>query len=100
MPRHGPPPPPHHHGEYMINVEKEDYPLVDIGEQIQQIGVALKERGDVKINEKIVKPPGNCMFILRYERMPLGELSLKIELIWDDSEKPHFAGVSDNIKIE
>ena len=84
--RPGPPhPPPHPQQEWIVNLEK-TYPLATIAERLQQIGKLLAERGDVRLEDVVVKPSDPCFFMLRYERMPRGELSLKIELQWSGEQ--------------
>lgn len=55
---------------------------MEFSEVIQQIGKALEDRSTVKLNGIDVTPadPSHC--IVRYERMPHGELTLKIEMKW------------------
>ena len=103
------PPHPRHHGphggpphgppEWYVNDEKERE-LREIGERLQRIGQALAERGLVKLNEYIVKPPGRCLFILRYERMHRSDLSLKLELLWEDTGEAEGAEPGDDVRIE
>lgn len=78
--------PPHHHDhEWMYNVEKEEK-LDIIGSTIEKIGKFISERGNVKLGKITVQPPKVCYFVVRYERMPEGELKLRIELEWEENE--------------
>lgn len=91
--------PPHHHDhEWMYNVEKEE-DLNRIGSTIEKIGKLISERGYVKLGNVTIKPPKVCYFVLRYERMPEGELKLKIELEWEEDEYPEDEE-QDELKIE
>lgn len=87
-----PPRPPHGPHQWIINEEK-TRSLSEIGERLQTIGRLLSERGYLKLDVHEVKPTDPCFSIIRYERMPRGELSLKLELMWEDftssSESTH-----------
>jgi hypothetical protein len=74
--------PPKHPEEHRFVNNERKLSLKDIGEQLQQIGTRLAEKGRFKLNKTEVAPPDPCELKLRYERMPRGELSLKIELKW------------------
>lgn len=80
----GPPHPPHppHAYAQFIKDEEIERDLGDIGARLQKIGQALADRGEVTLDDVTVKPADPCTYIMRYERMPAGELSLKIELLW------------------
>lgn len=82
---HHPPPPPHHHGphEWLINDERVR-PLAEIASRLQQMGQLLQERGSIKLGGNEITPTDPALFITRYERMPKGELSLKLELMWGE----------------
>lgn len=62
--------------------------LQEIGDRLSLIGSRLSGRGPGKggftLGRTKVDPPPECLFIIRYERMPKGELSLKLELQWDE----------------
>jgi len=93
-------PNPHHphypNHKWIINNEKVRT-IQEIGERIQKIGTLLKEKGEIKLDDVEISPPPSCNFILRYERMPRGELSLKIELIWWENNEN--SPSSDDIEI-
>jgi len=80
-----PPPPPHAHAQF-IKAEETERELADIGARLQKIGQALADRGEVTLDSVTVKPIDPCTYIIRYERMPAGELSLKMELVWWENE--------------
>ena len=94
---HGGPPrgPP----EWYVNDERERS-LREIGERLQRIGQALAERGHVKLNEYSVKPPARCLFILRYERMHRSDLSLKLELLWEETAEEERTDQGDDVRID
>ena len=79
--------PPLHHPPEWIEAEEKFRPVKEIGERLAKIGNLLLERGDIRLGGSEVRPSDPCRFLLRYERMPRGELSLKLELIWDDSQR-------------
>ena len=99
-PPHHPPPPiggPH---EWIVNEEKMRS-LQEAGERLQQIGRLISERGYVSLDGNDVKPADPCLSITRYERMPRGELSLKLELLWEDVPRPSEPTKTDaDVKIE
>lgn len=78
---HHPPHPPH---EWIQNEEKRR-PITEIGERLQKIGSLLEKNGELKLGDSQVKPNDPSYFIIRYERMPHGELSLKLEIRWEES---------------
>lgn len=84
MPHH-PPPPPHdpRPPEWLINDEKQR-PLADVAQRLQKIGALLQERGAVRLGDIEVRPMDTVFFVTRYERMPRGELKLKLELTWGE----------------
>ncbi len=80
-----PPEPPNGHPRYeFFESQERTMTLKEIGERLEKIGSLLSERGDFKLGGTQVSPPDPCPFILRFERMPRGELSLKLELKWED----------------
>lgn len=89
MPPHRPPrrgPPhrgPHHHPEWFENEEKVRT-LAEIGQRLRTIGDRLAEAGTVKIGDSRITPADECIFLIRYERKPRGELALKLEIEWDE----------------
>ena len=94
------PPPPHRPHEWIVNDEKMRS-LAEVGERLQLIGRLLGERGYVKLDENDIRPTDPCLSIIRYERMPRGELSLKLELMWEDIPQSYEPTQIDrNIKIE
>lgn len=76
--------PPHHRKHEWIRSEEKTRSLKDVGDRLQKIGSLLVQKGYFTLGGTEIKPPDPCEFILRYERMPRGELSLKIELLWDE----------------
>ncbi len=80
-----PPPGPRHHHGWLENEEKVRS-LQEIGERLAKIGTLLMERGNFRLGTTEVRPPGQCMFTVRLERMPRGELSLKLEMMWEEQE--------------
>ena len=75
----------HRHHEWLENYELE-LPLADAAEKVKYIAEVLIENEAVVVGKHTVAPADPCEFILRYERMPRGELSLKIELKWDSEQ--------------
>lgn len=69
--------------KWMVNSEQTNE-LADIGEQLIKIGQALKENGELTINDVNIAPQSQPLFIVRYERLPRGELKLKLEIEWED----------------
>lgn len=59
----------------------------------------LAENGQVKVSGKLISPPEKCRVMLRYEIMPGGEYSLKVELLWEP-ESRNSKGGDEIIKIE
>jgi hypothetical protein len=54
------------------------------------IGTRLQDDGRFVANEIAIAPPEECSFKFRYELLPRGELSLKLELMWweDEADEP------------
>lgn len=96
MPRH----PIHHHPEW-YEVEEKEKTLNEIGERLVKIGDLLKSKGGFKLGNSQIRPSDPSFFILRYERMPRGELSIKIEIIWEEGSKefPNITTRSDELPI-
>lgn len=93
-------PHPHHHPEWMENEEK-DRTTKEIGDRLVKIGQVLLEKGEFKLGRSLVKPDNPSLFIIRFERMPRGELSLKLELKWPDSGHPsRFEAPEGDLPIE
>lgn len=88
--------PGHNHGR-MLNDEKERS-LSDIGDRLQKIGKLIAER-NLRLGAHQIAPPEECLFIIRYERMPEGELSLKLELKWYEGERPIEGDLAGDIDI-
>ncbi|MHA1330871.1 MAG: amphi-Trp domain-containing protein [Candidatus Hodarchaeales archaeon] len=76
---------PPHHG-WFENEEK-TRPLKDIGERLVKIGNLLVKNGKFTLGKSRITPPKKCEFIIRYERMPDGKLSLKLELKWEETDQ-------------
>jgi len=76
---------PHHRQrqKWMVNSEQ-TLELKDIGEQLIKIGQALKEKGELTINDVNIIPEQQPHFTVRYERLPRGDLKLKLEIEWED----------------
>ena len=68
--------------EWMLNVERERN-VQEFAALLEQLGQRLREAGEVTISGHKIAPPKQCWTVVRYERMPRGELSLKIELQWE-----------------
>lgn len=77
---------PHVHPEWMINDERER-DVKDAGGVLERIGGKLRENGEVTISGVRVAPGTQCWTVVRFERMPRGELSLKLELKWESTEE-------------
>lgn len=78
-------PPKHHHGPHIqYEGEARERSLAQISERLRKIGDLLGSQGFLKLNQTTVKPTDPCMLIVKYERLARGELSLKIELLWDE----------------
>ncbi len=73
--------PRHHPPDCFINYEK-TRSLKDVGEWMQQIGKLLAEDGQLEIDDILIIPADPCWSIMRYERMPKGELCLRFECMW------------------
>jgi hypothetical protein len=86
-PKPPPPPPPHHNHAWMVNEERE-WVLSELAGIIELVGSKLKENGYVKLNDYEVRPPSIIDGMVRYERMPHGDLKLKIEMTWVDGVDP------------
>lgn len=91
MPPHAGPHPPHGPHEWIKNEEK-DRSIVEIAERLQKIGQRLAESSKVVLDGVEVAPANPSLFIIRYERLPRGELSLKLEIKWQDSSAPERQG--------
>jgi hypothetical protein len=77
---------PHHH-EWLENEERKRS-LSDIASRLEKIAKLLAEKGEFKLGNNQIKPSDPSILVLRYERMPKGELSFKIEIKWDQSQLP------------
>lgn len=65
-----------------IHNYEEELPLNEGLEMFSKILTTLSQRGNVRIAGTDVQPPPEAWFMLRYERMPRGELKLKMEIEW------------------
>lgn len=86
-----PPPPPY--GPEIFFRDERDETLAEIGQFLQKVSSSLAKSGKVTLQsgmgeKHIVQPPDQCTFIVAYERMPRGELSLKLELKWMGGSGP------------
>jgi len=72
-----------HRQKWMVNSEQ-TLELKEIGEQLIKIGQALKENGELTINDVNIVPEQQPHFTVRYERLPRGDLKLKLEIEWED----------------
>lgn len=79
--------PPHHRPPEWIQNEEKMRSLQDIGERLQKIGDLLSQKGNFKLGTTQITPSNPSLFIMRYERMPKGELSLKLEMKWEENEQ-------------
>ena len=80
------PRPPHLRPPEWIESEEKTRSLQDIGSRLVKIGELLLDKGSLKLGQTDVRPADPSRFMLRYERMPHGELSLKLEVLWDDAQ--------------
>lgn len=76
---------PGHDHEWYVNDERRRS-LADIGERLAQIGGRLKDSGSVKLDGVEIRPSAEPWCVIRYERMPHGELKLKIDIEWVDGD--------------
>lgn len=82
-----PPEPPNRHPRHeFFESQERMMTLKEIGENLVKIGSLLSDRGSFRLGGTQVSPPDPCPFIMRFERMPRGELSLKLELKWEDAQ--------------
>jgi hypothetical protein len=77
-------PPPVEGHKWLVNWENEATPLSQVAARLQELADALSDCGKVEIGDSLLEPSDPCVFVLRYEQMPRGELSLKIELRWGE----------------
>lgn len=75
---------PHQHPHEWIQSEEMERSIKEIGQRIQKIGNLISKKGELKLNQSIVKPSDPSKLIVRYERLPHGELCLKIEIVWEE----------------
>lgn len=95
-----PPRPPHRPPGWYEN-EEGPRALRAIGERITKIGQKLKDEGRLKIGDHEIQPPDEAYWVLRFERLPHGELALKMELQWEDGgSQPPAPGPSGDLEIE
>lgn len=80
------PPPPG--AEFFVHREGEER-LKTIADWISQIGQALAAKGKVTLEGYEISPADPSEYRVVYERMPRGEMSLKIELKWWPNAKEH-----------
>ncbi len=74
--------------KWIVNSEQ-THDLDAIGEQLVKIGQALIDNGELTLNDVNIAPQQQPLFTVRYERLPRGELKLKLEIEWeDDTETP------------
>lgn len=76
---------PHHHAEptWWLNLEREQT-VAAFGDMLEKIARKLQEKGSVTIQGHEIRPPQECLTVVRYERAPRGEIRLKIELEWEE----------------
>lgn len=90
MPHHWKHSGPHRDHVFMVN-QGGRLDLSDIAARIQKIGKILQDSGFLTLKsgdkEVEVRPPNPCDWLLRYEKLPRGELKLKIELEWEENQK-------------
>jgi len=75
----------------MQNEEKERT-VKDIGQRLVTIGQKLVEKGEFKLGNSLLKPSNPSWFVMRYERLPKGELSLKLEIKWEENPSTSNSG--------
>ena len=65
---------------------EEEWDCKTIGECLKAFGESLIDKGKITVtkNEEriLIEPDNSSRFILRFETMPRGEESLKIEVMW------------------
>ena len=61
--------------------------IKEIGEKLTLIGNKLAQNGFIKLGKSTIKPNDPSLFVIRYERMPHGELCLKLEVRWDEEDE-------------
>lgn len=79
--RRGGPPPARPHHEWLVNEERERS-VTDIADRLIMIGQRLKETGAVNLDNVEVRPDDPSRFVIRFERLPRGELKLHLEIEW------------------
>lgn len=61
--------------------------LAEAANILTRFGVALADRGKIELRDNLtVSPPDPCDTVVRFERSPVGDLILKVELKWPDGE--------------
>jgi hypothetical protein len=93
------PPPPRQKHEWLVNVEA-DRPLHEIAQTLETVASKLRTDGSVKLNGVAVTPPDPCEFMVRYERLPHGEMKLKLELTWEPDAVDYRSGHATGLDIE
>ena len=89
---HHPPPPGHLRGgpspvRWLFSAERR-VKLSEAASILTKLGTALANGGKIALRDDLtVSPPDPCDTVVRFERSPIGELILKIELKWPDGEQ-------------
>lgn len=62
--------------------------LGEVASILTRFGTELADGGKIELRDDLtVSPPDPCNTVVRFERSPIGELILKIELKWSDGEE-------------
>jgi amphi-Trp domain-containing protein len=62
--------------------------LAEAATLLSRLGSELANGGAIKLRDDLtVTPPDPCDTVVRFERSPIGELILKIELKWPDGDR-------------
>lgn len=89
-PRHrhpGPPPGKPGPAHWIFSAERSAR-LAEAATLLSRLGAELAEGGTVALRDDLtVSPPDPCDIVLRFERSPIGDLILKIELKWPDGDE-------------
>jgi hypothetical protein len=78
---HGPPRAHGHGPEWLVSVQ-DDVTREQFAGHLGALAGALKDHAEVEVNGTTISVPENVEFVLRFERMPHGELALMIRAEW------------------
>ena len=74
--------------------------MQDIAQTLEQVALRLRADGVLRLNGVTVTPPNPCDFMVRHERLPHGEMKLKLELTWEPDAVDYGGNYSIDLKIE